>query len=102
MKGEGAIVFLVIFVIGVVVTIYYPTLPPGMQIYALLNVPSVTYPILGIAATTLIEAVFNGVVYGVIVWLIFTILRRASRPKQKMQQQQQTQQTQTQQQQTTK
>ena len=88
MRGEGALVFLIVFVIGLVVTMAYPTLPPGMQIYGLLNVPTSTYPVLGIGVTTLAEAVFNGVVYGIIVWLIFTILRRATRPKQKTMQQQ--------------
>jgi hypothetical protein len=82
MKGEGAIVFLIIFVVVLGLTIWlYPTLPPGQQIYNMLNVPQTTYPVLGIPATTLIIAVFNGVIYGFIVWLIFTIARRASKPK---------------------
>jgi 4-hydroxybenzoate polyprenyltransferase len=88
LRGEGAIVFLVIFVIGIVVTLAYPTLPPGMQIYSALGVATTTYLVLGIQATTLVEAIFNGVVYGIIVWIIFTIARGASRPKTKTQPQQ--------------
>ena len=35
------------------------------------------YEVLGIPATQLISAVFNGVIYGVIIWLIYTLAERA-------------------------
>lgn len=76
MRGEGAIVFLVVFIILLAITLTYVDLPPGRELYGLLGVPETEYPVLGIPATTLVSAVFNGVVYGVIVWLIFTIARR--------------------------
>jgi len=76
LRGEGAIVFLVVFIILLAITLTYVDLPPGRELYGLLGVPETEYPVLGIPATTLVSAVFNGVVYGVIVWLIFTIARR--------------------------
>jgi hypothetical protein len=37
--------------------------------------------VLGIQATTLIVAVFNGVIYGIIAWLVYTVADRAMKPK---------------------
>jgi hypothetical protein len=71
---KGAIVFLVVFVLGVLVTLGNTSLPPGKTIYGMLNVPSTNYPVLGIPATTLIISVLNGVVYGFVAWLAFTIV----------------------------
>jgi hypothetical protein len=71
---KGAIVFLVVFFILIFVTLGYVELPPGRMIYNLLNVPETNYPVLGIGATTLAISVINGVVYGFIAWLIFTLV----------------------------
>jgi hypothetical protein len=71
---KGAIVFLVVFAIGVLITLNNTSLPPGNTIYGMLNVPTLTYPVLGIPATTLIISVFNGIVYGFVVWLVFSII----------------------------
>ncbi len=53
------------------------------MIYNALNVPVTDYPVLGIPATNLIIAIFNGVVYGIIVWLIYSIIAAATRKKEK-------------------
>lgn len=71
---KGAIVFLIVFVLGLIVTLGNTALPPGRQLYNMLNVPDTNYPVLGIPATTLAISIINGVIYGVIVWLIFTII----------------------------
>jgi hypothetical protein len=90
---RGAIVFLAAFFLVLLATLAYPDLPPGRQIYNALNVPSTDYLVLGIPATTLIVAVFNGIVYGIIAWLIYTVAERAMKPKkQKPQTRQQSQQ----------
>jgi hypothetical protein len=78
---KGALVFLAVFIILFAATLAYNDLPPGKQIYDALNVPTTDYPVLGIQATTLIKAVFNGVVYGIIAWLIYTIAERTTKPK---------------------
>jgi hypothetical protein len=78
---RGAIVFLAAFFLVLLATLGYPDLPPGRQIYDALNVPSTEYLVLGIQATTLIKAVFNGVIYGIIAWLLYTVAERATKPK---------------------
>jgi hypothetical protein len=81
MKGEGAIVFLMVFFAMLLATLAYPTMPPGRQIYSFLGVPDTDSPVLGIPATPLVIAVFNGVVYGIIAWLIFTFAVRTIRAR---------------------
>ncbi|UCH37075.1 MAG: hypothetical protein JSV76_05135 [Candidatus Bathyarchaeota archaeon] len=78
MRGTGAILFLVVFAILTVVTLSNPTLPFGYQIYEAIGGVNVDYPILGIPVSTLVPAVFNGIVYGFIVWLLNTIVSSAT------------------------
>lgn len=83
MKGAGAIVFLIVFIIFLAATLSFPDIPPGKALYGLLGVQESDYPVLGIAVTLLVEAVFNGVIYGVIAWLIFTFSSRSVKTKPK-------------------
>jgi hypothetical protein len=83
---QGALVFLGAFILFLAITLVYADLPPGKQIYDALNVPSTDYQLLGIPIATLVKAIFNGVIYGVIVWLIYSIAVRLRKPKQKTQQ----------------
>jgi ABC-type Fe3+ transport system permease subunit len=76
---KGAIVFVVVFVIFLLATIEYPTLSPGKQVYDALKFPTTNYKVLGLAATTLIIAIFNAVIYGIIAWLIYTIADKATK-----------------------
>ena len=90
---RGAIAFLAVFFLVLLASSAYSDLPPGRQIYNALNIASTDYLVLGIQATTLIVAVFNGIVYGIIAWLIYTVADRAMKPKkQKPQTQPQSQQ----------
>ena len=73
--------FLAVFFLVLLATLAYSDLPPGRQIYNALNIASTDYLVLGIPATTLIVAVFNGIIYGVIAWLIYTVADRAMKPK---------------------
>ncbi len=73
---KGAIIFLVIFIILLVATIGYPLIPPGKILYQLLGVPETEYPVLGVSASLLVQAIINGVVYGVIAWLAFSLVMR--------------------------
>jgi hypothetical protein len=83
LKGAGAIVFLIVFIIFLAATLSFPDIFPGKAIYGLLGVQESDYPVLGIGVTLLVEAVFNGVVYGVIAWLIFTFSSRFVKTKTK-------------------
>ncbi|BDZ67221.1 hypothetical protein GCM10025860_06690 [Methanobacterium ferruginis] len=49
------------------ITPLYPVVPQNMQIYGALGVAQSTYPVIEIPITTLACAVFNGVIYGVII-----------------------------------
>lgn len=80
MKGEGAIVFIIAFIIFLAITLTYPELPPGNAISDAMKIdPTIEWN--GFLVRTLLSAVFNGVVYGIIIWLIFTFAKRTKKPK---------------------
>jgi hypothetical protein len=86
---KGALVFIAVFAIFLLATIAYSELPPGAQIYDSLNFPTTTYQVFDtISVRTLISALFNGVIFGIVAWLIYTIARRATKPKAQQQPQQ--------------
>jgi len=74
---KGAIVFLVVFAIALVITLGNTSIPPGKAIYNafLPNTQAASGYLVGgtVDAVTLIIAVFNGVIYGFIAWLVFTL-----------------------------
>jgi hypothetical protein len=74
---KGAIVFLVVFAIVVVITLGNTSIPPGKAIYdaVLPNTEAASGYLVGgtVDAVTAIISVFNGVIYGFIAWLIFTL-----------------------------
>ena len=75
---KGAIVFLVVFAIALVLTLGNTAIPPGKAIYdAFLPGSEAASGYLvggGVDAVTAIISVFNGVIYGFIAWLAFTLL----------------------------
>jgi heme/copper-type cytochrome/quinol oxidase subunit 3 len=75
---KGALVFLLVFAILVVLTLGNVDIPPGKAIYLAVlpgTEAAAGYLVGGsVDAITAIIAVFNGVIYGFIAWLIFTIL----------------------------
>lgn len=86
---KGALVFIAVFVIFLLATFAYPELPPGAQIYDSLNFPTTTYKVFDtIPVRTLVNALFNGVIFGIVAWLIYTIAHRATKPKTQQQPQQ--------------
>jgi hypothetical protein len=80
MKGQGAIVFITVFLILLLATLAVSNIPPGEMLYELLGVPKTDYPVLGVPAIVLVIAVFNGAIYGVIAWLIFTFGKKLIKP----------------------
>lgn len=78
MKGEGAIVFLAAFVVFLAITFAYAELPLGYNISKdLLGIPTDLWN--GVVLRTLVSAIFNGVIYGVIIYLIFMFARRTKK-----------------------
>ncbi|MCW3996342.1 MAG: hypothetical protein NWE98_09395 [Candidatus Bathyarchaeota archaeon] len=86
---KGAIVFLVVFAIVVIITLGNTAIPPGKAIYdvVLPNTEAASGYLIGgqVDAVTAIIAVFNGVIYGFIAWLIFTLATMGRRKKEKPQ-----------------
>jgi uncharacterized membrane protein len=83
-KMKGAIVFLAVFAVVFIISLVITSIPPGQAFYNLLKLPieTTTYKVGGaIYGDVLIKAVFNAVIYGFIVWLIFTIVTHRSRKK---------------------
>ncbi len=80
MKGEGAIVFVIAFVVFLAITFAYPALPLGYMISDAMGIES-TLVWSGFTVRTLLSAIFNGVIYGIIIWLIFTFARRQMKTK---------------------
>ena len=74
---KGAIVFLAVFAIVVIITLGNTNIPPGKLIYdkVLPNTEAASGYLIGgtIDAVTAIISVFNGVIYGFVAWLIFTL-----------------------------
>jgi heme/copper-type cytochrome/quinol oxidase subunit 2 len=80
MKGEGAIVFIIAFLVFLAITFAYAELPPGNMISDAMGIdPDLVWN--GFNLITLVSAIFNGAIYGVIIWLIFTFGRRTMKPK---------------------
>ena len=84
---KGAIVFLSIFAVLVVLTLGNISIPPGQAIYnaVLPGTEAAAGYLVGgqVDAITAIIAVFNGVIYGFIGWLIFTVLMMATKKDKK-------------------
>ena len=78
---KGALVFLLVFAILVIATLGNTSIPPGQAIYnAVLpgTEAAAGYLVAGqVDAVTAIIAVFNGVIYGFVAWLIFSIVMLA-------------------------
>ena len=68
---RGALTFLAVFALFIVITLAVPTLPPGEQIYYGIGAVETDFEILTIEVPTMVSAVFNGVVYGIIAYLIY-------------------------------
>ena len=75
----GAVIFVISFLAFLVITIGIPTLPIGeMLTQDLLKIPKVDNLVLGIPGWILINALINGVVYGFIIWLVFSLISKAT------------------------
>lgn len=71
---KGAIVFLAAFLLFLVISLGYSGLPPGRQIYDSVVGAESDYEVSGTPVTLLAIGIFNGVVYGAIIYIIFWIL----------------------------
>ena len=74
----GAVIFVIFFLVFLAVTLGVPTLPPGNMIHELLGIPLTETPVLGIPTWLLINAIVNGVVYGFIIWLVYSVIAKTT------------------------
>jgi hypothetical protein len=79
---KGAVVFLIVFAIVTMISMG-TEFPPGRDIYYAIGAVDVDYPILGIPVATLVPAIFNGLIYGFIVYVIFSVISSAAGKDQK-------------------
>jgi len=71
---KGAIVFLAAFLLFLVISLGYAGLPPGRQIYDAVVGTESDFDVSGIPVTLLAIGIFNGVIYGIIIYIIFWVL----------------------------
>jgi hypothetical protein len=71
---KGALVFLAAFLLFLVISLGYSDLPPGRQIYDGIVGAESDYTVSGIPVTLLAIGIFNGVIYGLIIYIIFWVL----------------------------
>ncbi len=69
----GALIFVLFFSISFLATLSIPDLPPAPWILGYAGIPRVEYKVVGYPAWLLMHSIVNGVVYGFIFWLIFSI-----------------------------
>jgi hypothetical protein len=76
---KGAIVFVFAFLIFLAITLFaINELPPGNVISDAFDIdPIIEWPEnSGFLVRTLVSAILNGVIYGVIIWLIFSVAEK--------------------------
>jgi len=71
---KGAIVFLAAFLLFLAITLGYTALPPGRQIYDAVVGAESDYIVSGVPVTALAIGIFNGVIYGFIIYIIYWLL----------------------------
>ncbi len=63
----GAVAFVVVFVLFTLISLVID-LPPGIWVHDLFNIQASEY-------SSLINSITNGVVYGIIIWLVFSLAK---------------------------
>ena len=63
----GAVVFVIVFVLFTLISLVID-LPPGIWVHDWFNIPASEY-------TSLINGIANGVIYGIIIWLVFSLAK---------------------------
>jgi large-conductance mechanosensitive channel len=77
---KGALVFLIAFFAVLLISLAVEGIPPGKMIYDAIATET-DYEVLGVEVPTLVSAVFNAVIYGVVIWLIYDLIIARKKPK---------------------
>ena len=66
-----AVVFLIFFIVFTLLSLVM-NIPPGIYAHDLFNIPPSEY-------SSLINGIMNGVVYGALIWLVYSIIKRSTK-----------------------
>lgn len=77
-----ALVFVIAFLCLFGLTIVIPVLPPGDMIRSVVGITELT-SIVGISGDTMINGVLNGLIWGLIVFAVYTLAAQSAAPKKK-------------------
>ena len=75
----GVVIFVVTVLSLFSITLIVPTLPPGEIIYVFLGISEVTSPISGISGVVFVNAIINGLFWGMIVLIIYGLCSRPTK-----------------------
>lgn len=75
----GLVVFAVFFTFFFSVTLVFPSIPPGQLICAVLGNSETCYPVAGISGETLVSGLVNGLIWGVIIIILYSYSRGPQR-----------------------
>ncbi len=75
MKAEGAMIFLVVFFVALLVTYYMFDLFPGRELAGFLGISVADSAGTGVRTNTLLVGLFNGIVYGATALLVYSLAR---------------------------
>ena len=70
----GAVVFVIVFVLLTLISLVID-LPPGIWVHDLFHIPASEY-------SSIISGIVNGVVYGSIIWLVYSLARLGRKKEQ--------------------
>ena len=68
----GIVVFVVFFTFFFSVTLIVPNMPPGQIICSALGNSETSYPVAGISGETLVAGIVNGLIWGVIIIILYS------------------------------
>jgi hypothetical protein len=77
----GLVVFAVFFTFFFSVTLIFPSIPPGQLICGVLGNSETCYPVAGISGATVVSGLVNGLVWGVIIIILYSYSRGPQRGK---------------------
>lgn len=75
----AAVIFIVSVLLLFGITIIVPTLPPGEIVYGFLGIPEITSPISGVSGVVFVNAIINGLFWGTIILMIYSLCSRNSK-----------------------
>ena len=77
----GAFVFVASFLFLFIITLMFPNVPPGQTICDVLGNSETTHQIAGVSGELLVASMINGLIWGIIIVIVYSYLRGPSKGK---------------------